>query len=75
MIAVTVGNSLDGLIHNHSNEHIKIITQVFKYNHHVRNPIVEFFISTGTKILININRQMSEELLLNDRRGNLIQGL
>ena len=23
----------------------------------------------------NINRQMSEELLLNDRRGNLIQGL
>ena len=24
---------------------------------------------------LNINRQMSEELLLNDRRGNLIQGL
>ena len=23
----------------------------------------------------NINRQMSEELLLNDRQGNLIQGL
>ena len=24
---------------------------------------------------MNINRQMSEELLLNDRRGNLIHGL
>ena len=26
-------------------------------------------------IFKNINRQMSEELLLNDRRGNLIHGL
>ena len=32
------------------------------------------FLETLTSDKANINRQMSEELLLNDRRGNLIHG-
>ena len=41
----------------------------------LNNNFKKFKNSKFYRKITNINRQMSEELLLNDRRGNLIQGL